>query len=148
MHRPDLLFLDEPTTGLDPQARRRVWEIVEAFKGEGGTVVLTAPDEAAVRAVLGIGALVVCRGVTAAEAAGVAPRGGASAPQEGLRVDGYAQAAAAAAQGKAAVLVVRAGRTREADVSTVCTLLQEVGVEVAGTLVVCGSGREAAEVWG
>jgi len=39
--RPELLFLDEPTTGLDPQARRRVWAIVEAFKAEGGTVLLT-----------------------------------------------------------------------------------------------------------
>ncbi len=39
--RPELLFLDEPTTGLDPQARRRVWEIVETFKGEGGAVLLT-----------------------------------------------------------------------------------------------------------
>ncbi|MBM4184126.1 MAG: ABC transporter ATP-binding protein [Gemmatimonadetes bacterium] len=39
--RPELLFLDEPTTGLDPQARRRVWEIVDGFKGEGGTVLLT-----------------------------------------------------------------------------------------------------------
>ena len=39
--RPELLFLDEPSTGLDPQARRRVWEIVEAFKDEGGTVLLT-----------------------------------------------------------------------------------------------------------
>jgi ABC-2 type transport system ATP-binding protein len=39
--RPELLFLDEPTTGLDPQARRRVWEIVESFKGEGGAVLLT-----------------------------------------------------------------------------------------------------------
>jgi len=38
---PELLFLDEPTTGLDPQARRNVWEIVETFKGEGGTVLLT-----------------------------------------------------------------------------------------------------------
>jgi ABC-2 type transport system ATP-binding protein len=38
---PDVLFLDEPTTGLDPQARRRVWEIVEAFKADGGTVLLT-----------------------------------------------------------------------------------------------------------
>jgi ABC-2 type transport system ATP-binding protein len=38
---PEVLFLDEPTTGLDPQARRRVWEIVEAFKAEGGTVLLT-----------------------------------------------------------------------------------------------------------
>jgi ABC-2 type transport system ATP-binding protein len=41
VNRPELLFLDEPTTGLDPQARRRVWEIVEGFVGGGGTVVLT-----------------------------------------------------------------------------------------------------------
>jgi len=41
VNRPELLFLDEPTTGLDPQARRRVWSIVEAFKAEGGTVLLT-----------------------------------------------------------------------------------------------------------
>ncbi len=38
---PKILFLDEPTTGLDPQARRRVWEIVEDFKQQGGTVLLT-----------------------------------------------------------------------------------------------------------
>ena len=38
---PDLLFLDEPTTGLDPQARRRMWEVVEAFKAEGKTALLT-----------------------------------------------------------------------------------------------------------
>jgi ABC-2 type transport system ATP-binding protein len=41
VNRPEVLFLDEPTTGLDPQARRRVWEIVEEFKGNGGSVVLT-----------------------------------------------------------------------------------------------------------
>ncbi|MEM7310956.1 MAG: ABC transporter ATP-binding protein [Planctomycetota bacterium] len=40
--RPEVLFLDEPTTGLDPQARRRVWEIVEDFKARGGTVLLTS----------------------------------------------------------------------------------------------------------
>ena len=38
---PEVLFLDEPTTGLDPQARRRVWEIVEHFKSTGRTVLLT-----------------------------------------------------------------------------------------------------------
>ncbi len=38
---PDLLFLDEPTTGLDPQARRHLWEIVETIKAQGKTVVLT-----------------------------------------------------------------------------------------------------------
>jgi ABC-2 type transport system ATP-binding protein len=41
INHPDLLFLDEPTTGLDPQARRRVWEIVEDFKRAGGSVLLT-----------------------------------------------------------------------------------------------------------
>jgi ABC-2 type transport system ATP-binding protein len=38
---PQLLFLDEPTTGLDPQSRRQVWEIVNSFKKRGRTVVLT-----------------------------------------------------------------------------------------------------------
>jgi ABC-2 type transport system ATP-binding protein len=38
---PELLFLDEPTTGLDPHARLNVWEVVERFRAAGGTVVLT-----------------------------------------------------------------------------------------------------------
>ncbi len=39
--RPDLLFLDEPTTGLDPQSRRQLWEIIGRFRAAGGTVLLT-----------------------------------------------------------------------------------------------------------
>jgi len=38
---PKLLFLDEPTTGLDPQSRRMLWDVVLAFKKKGGSVVLT-----------------------------------------------------------------------------------------------------------
>lgn len=38
---PELIFLDEPTTGLDPQARRSIWESVKKLKGEGKTVILT-----------------------------------------------------------------------------------------------------------
>jgi ABC-2 type transport system ATP-binding protein len=38
---PDLLFLDEPTTGLDPQARRQLWEIIRDFRKQGRTVLLT-----------------------------------------------------------------------------------------------------------
>lgn len=38
---PDLLFLDEPTTGLDPQARRAVWKIVRDLKDKGKSVLLT-----------------------------------------------------------------------------------------------------------
>jgi ABC-2 type transport system ATP-binding protein len=46
---PELLFLDEPTTGLDPQARLKIWEIVDDFRRAGGTVLLTTHymDEAA-----------------------------------------------------------------------------------------------------
>ena len=38
---PELLFLDEPTTGLDPQSRRQLWELVEEYKAGGRTVLLT-----------------------------------------------------------------------------------------------------------
>jgi ABC-2 type transport system ATP-binding protein len=38
---PELLFLDEPTTGLDPQARRQLWELIRQFKRDGRTIVLT-----------------------------------------------------------------------------------------------------------
>ncbi len=39
--RPDLLFLDEPTTGFDPSARRKSWDLVEALGDDGTTVLLT-----------------------------------------------------------------------------------------------------------
>src|ERR1044072_5054168 len=38
---PELLFLDEPTTGLDPQARLSLWDVVEKFRARGGTILLT-----------------------------------------------------------------------------------------------------------
>jgi ABC-2 type transport system ATP-binding protein len=38
---PDILFLDEPTTGLDPQSRLQLWEVVARFRATGGTVLLT-----------------------------------------------------------------------------------------------------------
>ena len=38
---PDLLFLDEPTTGLDPQARRQLWDLITRFKADGRTILLT-----------------------------------------------------------------------------------------------------------
>ncbi len=38
---PDLLFLDEPTTGLDPQSRRQLWDLLRRFRADGGTILLT-----------------------------------------------------------------------------------------------------------
>ena len=38
---PDLLFLDEPTTGLDPQSRRQLWDLITEFKARGRTIMLT-----------------------------------------------------------------------------------------------------------
>jgi lipooligosaccharide transport system ATP-binding protein len=41
VHRPRLLFLDEPTTGLDPQARMGVWDLVDGLRAEGLGIILT-----------------------------------------------------------------------------------------------------------
>jgi len=38
---PELLFLDEPTTGLDPSSRRQLWELVRSFRADGRTILLT-----------------------------------------------------------------------------------------------------------
>ncbi len=41
VNKPEVLFLDEPTTGLDPQARRNMWEVIRELKREGKTILLT-----------------------------------------------------------------------------------------------------------
>ena len=41
VHDPPVLFLDEPTTGLDPQSRRHLWGVVQRIRSEGKTIVLT-----------------------------------------------------------------------------------------------------------
>jgi ABC-2 type transport system ATP-binding protein len=41
INRPSLIFLDEPSTGLDPQARRNLWDIVNEIKAQGKTIILT-----------------------------------------------------------------------------------------------------------
>jgi ABC-2 type transport system ATP-binding protein len=41
VHRPDVLFLDEPTAGLDPQTRANLWDILRVLHGEGQTILLT-----------------------------------------------------------------------------------------------------------
>ncbi len=41
VNEPELLFLDEPTTGLDPQSRRQLWALLDGFRSQGGTILLT-----------------------------------------------------------------------------------------------------------
>ena len=41
IHRPKILFLDEPTVALDPQVRHKIWELIENLKAQGITIVLT-----------------------------------------------------------------------------------------------------------
>lgn len=49
VHRPDILFLDEPTTGVDAVSRREFWDLLDALRGDGLTIVVSTPymDEAA-----------------------------------------------------------------------------------------------------
>ncbi|HEV7127991.1 MAG TPA: ABC transporter ATP-binding protein [Ktedonobacterales bacterium] len=41
VNNPDLVFLDEPTTGMDPQARRQAWEVIQALRRRGKTILMT-----------------------------------------------------------------------------------------------------------
>jgi ABC-2 type transport system ATP-binding protein len=41
IHQPKIIFLDEPTTGLDPQARRNLWELIRHIRDTGTTIVIT-----------------------------------------------------------------------------------------------------------
>ncbi|BBH63987.1 ABC transporter [Actinoplanes sp. OR16] len=68
--RPELLFLDEPTTGFDPEARRRFWDLIRRLAGDGTTIVLTTHylDEAealADRLVVLAGGRIVAEGTPA-----------------------------------------------------------------------------------
>ena len=76
---PELLFLDEPTTGFDPAARRAFWEVIRSLSGSGVTVLLTTHylDEAAAladRVAVICDGLIVAEGAPPSWAAGPPPR--------------------------------------------------------------------------
>lgn len=41
VNNPEILFLDEPTTGMDPQARRQLWDVIKSLRGQGKTILMT-----------------------------------------------------------------------------------------------------------
>lgn len=41
INKPKIIFLDEPTTGLDPQARRNLWDLIKSIRSQGTTVIIT-----------------------------------------------------------------------------------------------------------
>jgi ABC-2 type transport system ATP-binding protein len=41
LHRPDVVLLDEPTVGVDPQSRQRIWEMLDQLRNEGASLLLT-----------------------------------------------------------------------------------------------------------
>ena len=146
-----MAMVERADTSLRSASRIRILTgapVLAAPLSRGGRAHYSANEEAGVRAVLGDGALVACRGLTGTETTSVDPRVTGDTPVGPIMVRGYADAAAAATQGVRAVLAVRVGRTSEADLWATCTLLRDAGVTVAGTLAVCGSDREAAELWG
>ena len=79
--RPELLFLDEPTTGFDPEARRRFWDLIDALASEGTTIVLTTHYlEEAERLADRVGVIVAGR-IVADRAAGHVGPGGTVPPR-------------------------------------------------------------------
>ena len=104
IHEPQVLFLDEPTVGLDPQARRELWQILRGLHSEGRTIVMTThymeeADRLCERvAIVDHGRLLALDGPAALKAR--APGGSLVE----LRLDGEAAGAATAARGLPGVL--------------------------------------------
>ncbi|WP_157520795.1 ABC transporter ATP-binding protein [Herbidospora daliensis] len=88
--RPELLFLDEPTTGFDPEARRQFWDLIRSLSAEGTTIVLTTHylDEAEA---LADRVAVIARGRIVAEGTPSTLGGRATASARVTWADGYAE---------------------------------------------------------
>ena len=102
--RPELVFLDEPTAGLDPQARHATWELIESLRAAGAAVILaTHYMEEAER--LADQIVIVDHGQVVAErhparAVRVRRASSGSAPSPGLDLDGAGRGAAGGQRGR------------------------------------------------
>jgi len=108
--RPELLFLDEPTTGFDPESRRQFWELIRTLKREGTTILLTTHylDEAAQ---LGDRAGIIAGG-TLIDIGRIDELGGADArvPLVRWRADGVLREERTSEPGRVAASLMRDGR--------------------------------------
>jgi ABC-2 type transport system ATP-binding protein len=142
VHRPELLFLDEPTTGLDPQSRANLWDEIIALRNEGATIVLTTHylDEADAlcdRLAIVDHGKVVAEGTADALKAGI---GGDLVTVALARPYTLDAAEAALRQAGITVEIARQGtdalrltvQKGEAAVGPVLRVLDEAGVETAG----------------
>jgi ABC-2 type transport system ATP-binding protein len=109
--RPELLFLDEPTTGFDPEARRSFWELVERLSGDGTTILLTTHylDEAE----------------RLADRVGVIVRGRIAAVDTPERLGGRDSAAATVSWSEA-------GHAQSRQTATPTALVAELGARLGG----------------
>ena len=134
VHEPQVLFLDEPTTGLDPVSRKDIWEEVAALNGEGTTVFLTTQyleeaDQLADRVGIISGGKIVAEGTPTSLKAEV----GKAHLEIGL-ADGSAEAAERAFAQFGRVLPARDGKVLvelaggAADVAKVVRALDEAGI--------------------
>jgi ABC-2 type transport system ATP-binding protein len=132
---PELLFLDEPTTGFDPAARREAWEVISGLRELGKTILLTTHymEEAqrlADRVAIVKDGVVVAEGppdALAGERAGTATISFAA-------VDGLPQLSAPAVPGPRGTIEVRTTRVVD-DLATLTTWARERGIDLPGLTV-------------
>jgi ABC-2 type transport system ATP-binding protein len=138
VHRPRVLFLDEPTTGLDPVSRKTIWEEVQALNDEGTTVFLTTQYlEEADR--LADNVAIIDRGTLVAEGTPASLKAEVGNPHIQLQLaEGSIARAEEACTGIGRLMPPKDGRTvlvevenGAADIPRVVRALDEAGIEVA-----------------
>lgn len=122
--RPELLFLDEPTTGFDPEARREFWALIESLKSEGTTILLTTHylDEAE----------------ALADKVGVINRGRVVAFDDPADIGGRQQ-------GTARVSWVESGVAREEQTATPTALVLKLAARLGGEVPELSIARPSLE---